>query len=176
MLPQTLKAPLLEHLKRAKSMHDHDLADGRGRVLLPDAIDRKYPSAPGEWRWQWVFPQENRWKNEKTSEEGRHHVHESIIQKAVNSAVRKAGLAKRATCHTFRHSFATQLLEKWIRHQDGAGTSRPQGRENHHDLYPRPQPGRQGCQESRGRFVEEKRRCVIQKPYIPPRTVQKTAC
>jgi hypothetical protein len=176
MLPQTLKAPLLEHLKRAKSMHDHDLADGRGRVLLPDAIDRKYPSAPGEWRWQWVFPQENRWKNEKTSEEGRHHVHESIIQKAVNSAVRKAGLAKRATCHTFRHSFATQLLEKWIRHQDGAGTSRPQGRENRHDLHPRPQPGRQGCQESRGRFVEEKRRCFIQKPYIPPRTVQKTAC
>jgi integrase len=92
-------------------MHDHDLADGRGRVLLPDAIDRKYPSAPGEWRWQWVFPQENRWKNEKTSEKGRHHVHESIIQKAVNSAVRKAGLAKRAPCHTFRHSFAKQLLE-----------------------------------------------------------------
>ena len=99
MLPQTLKAPLLEHLKRAENIHERDLADGRGRVLLPDAIDRKYPSAPGEWRWQWVFPQENRWKNEKTSEEGRHHVHESIIQKAVNSAVRKAGLAKRAMPH-----------------------------------------------------------------------------
>ncbi|MGQ9485535.1 MAG: tyrosine-type recombinase/integrase, partial [Desulfosoma sp.] len=67
--------------------------------------------APKEWRWQWVFPQENRWKNQKTGEEGPHHVHESIIQKAVNGAVRKAKLAKGATCHPFRHSFATQLLE-----------------------------------------------------------------
>jgi integrase len=63
------------------------------------------------WRWQWVFPQDNRWKNNKTGEEGRHHVHESIIQNAVAGAVRKAGLTKRATCHTFRHSFATQLLQ-----------------------------------------------------------------
>jgi integrase len=94
-----------------KAIHERDLADGCGRVLLPDALDRKYPNAPKEWSWQWVFPQENRWKNAKTGEEGRHHVHESIIQKAVNGAVKKAGLAKRATWHTFQHSFATQLLE-----------------------------------------------------------------
>jgi integron integrase len=111
MLPESLKAPLQEHLRKVKAIHERDLADGWGRVLLPDALDRKYPNAPTEWRWQWVFPQENRWKNPKTGEEGRHHVHESIIQKAVNAAVKKAGLAKRATCHTFRHSFATQLLE-----------------------------------------------------------------
>ena len=111
MLPESLKRALLDHLKKVKRFHDRDLADGWGRVLLPDAVDRKYPNAPREWRWQWVFPQENRWKNERTGEEGRHHVHKSIIQKAVNNPVRKTGLAKRATCHTFRHSFATQLLE-----------------------------------------------------------------
>ncbi len=111
MLPTSLKALLQEHFKGVKVIHGRYLADGRGRVLLPDALGRKYPNAPKEWRRQRVFPQESRRKNEKTGEEGRHHVHESIIQKAVNSAVRKAGLAKRATCRTFRHSFATQLLE-----------------------------------------------------------------
>jgi integron integrase len=111
MLPESLKIPLQEHLKRVKSVHEKDLADGWGRVMMPDALDRKYPNAGKQWRWQWVFPQENRWMNARTGDEGRHHLHESIIQKAVTSAVRKAGLAKRATCHTFRHSFATQLLE-----------------------------------------------------------------
>jgi integron integrase len=111
MLPESLKAPLQEHLKKVKAVHERDLADGWGRVLMPAALDRKYPNAPKDWRWQWVFPQENRWKNTRTGEQGRHHVHESIIQKAVAGAVRKAGLTKRATCHTFRHSFATQLLQ-----------------------------------------------------------------
>ncbi len=111
MLPESLKAPLLDHLRKVRTIHDHDLADGWGRVQMPDALDRKYPNAPADWRWQWVFPQENRWKNIKTGEQGRHHVHETILQRAVKEAVRKVGVVKHVGCHTFRHSFATHLLE-----------------------------------------------------------------
>jgi integron integrase len=111
MLPESLKIPLQEHLKKVKTIHERDLAEGWGRVLMPEALDRKYPNAPKEWRWQWVFPQENRWKNTKTGEEGRHHVHETILQRAVKEAVRKVGIVERIGCHTFRHSFATHLLE-----------------------------------------------------------------
>jgi integron integrase len=111
MLPQAVKEPLTDHLKRVRALHERDLQDGWGRVSLPYALARKYPNAAAEWRWQYLFPAEHRWVNQTTREQGRHHVHESAVQRSVKDAVRNAGMVKRATCHTFRHSFATHLLE-----------------------------------------------------------------
>ena len=111
MLPESLKGPLKDQLRRAEIVHKRDLAAGWGRVVLPEALGRKYPNAAGEWRWQWVFPQQRRWTSSATGEQGRHHVHETLVQRAVREAVRRTGVQKHVTCHTFRHTFATQLLE-----------------------------------------------------------------
>jgi integron integrase len=111
MLPESLRRPLQRHLLAVKRLHERDLAAGYGSVLLPDAVDHKYPEASVEWGWQWVFPARGIARDPRSGIARRHHLHESSVQKAVRAAARAAGLHKPAGCHTLRHSFATHLLE-----------------------------------------------------------------
>jgi integron integrase len=112
MLPATIKTALGAHIERVREQHQADLRRGAGWVELPGALLRKYPNAGRDWGWQWVFPATRIYVDGVTGQHRRHHLHESVLQRAVKDAVRTVGIAKPATCHTFRHSFATYLLEE----------------------------------------------------------------
>jgi integron integrase len=111
MIPEKIKEELSKHVASVKEVHDQDVKMGYGEVSLPDALEKKYPGAPKEWGWQWMFPAEKLSVDPRTGKVMRWHIHPSAIQRAVKEAVMKAGVPKMASCHTLRHSFATHLLE-----------------------------------------------------------------
>jgi len=111
-LASELIEPLMRHLETVRTTHERDLAAGFGEVYLPYALERKYPNANREWKWQYVFPSGRRSIDPRSGMERRHHLDESLVQKAVKTAVQRASINKKAGCHTLRHSFATHLLER----------------------------------------------------------------
>lgn len=111
MLPESIKAPLRQHLAQVKAIHQKDQAAGFGSVYMPFALEKKYPSAHKQWLWQYAFPASKLYTDSETGVTRRHHIHETALQRSIREAARLARIHKHVTPHTFRHSFATHLLQ-----------------------------------------------------------------
>jgi site-specific recombinase XerD len=152
VLPESAREGVAHQLRRAKLLHERDVAGGQGWVELPGGLSAKYPSAARSWPWQWVFPARRTYKDPETGRVQLHHLHESVIQRAMTGAVRASGIGKRASCHTLRHSFATHLLQAGYDIRTVQELLAP-GRRDYHGVHPWAEPGWARGSKSRGRMV-----------------------
>jgi integron integrase len=141
MLPAAVKADLAQHLEAMQAQHQRDLRHGAGWVELPSALERKYPNAGRDWRWQWVFPATRTYVEPLTRQCRRHHLHESVVQRAVKEAVLRAGLAKTGGAAHAPPFLRDASIGERARHPHRPGAARSPRRVDHHDLHPCAQPG-----------------------------------
>src|SRR5712691_3560155 len=152
MLPAAVRETLTVHLADVRRLHEADLARGFGRAVLPFALDRKFPNAPTEWRWQFVFPAGRICRDPRYGSPSRYHLHKSVVQKAVANAARLAGTTKRLSPHVMRH-YSHASPRRWVRHSHSTGATRPSGRPDDDDLFARDEPRRARREESDGPAV-----------------------
>jgi len=142
-LPEAMGGRLAKHIERLRVLAQEDVRNRVAGVWLPDALARKYPNAGREWAWQWLFPAKELSVDPRSGIRRRHHVHEKGLQRAVRGATLASGVPKRVTCHTFRHSFATHLLEDGYERPDDPGAARSCRCDHDHDLHARAESTRQ---------------------------------